>query len=159
VSDTATQPRKYRNGPAAVALKLGGASFTEIAEVLDLEHADRARSLVESELASRSYDVESREILRREASARLERLLKSVWIKATSPDNPEHLPAIKVAVAVLDRHIRLNGLDAPAEVVLHTPTVAEIDQWVASLAGDSIAELEAMEANVIDVHELGPAPD
>lgn len=151
--------RKYRNGPAAVALKLGGASFAEIAEVLDLESPASARTLVENELAARSYDIEGREILRREASARLERLLKSVWMKATDPTSPEHLPAVKVAVAVLDRHIRLNGLDAPSEVVIHTPTAAEIDAWVSSLTQDSISELEALEANVIDVPAIGPAPE
>jgi hypothetical protein len=92
----------------------------------------------------------TREQLRNEEAGRLERLLRSVWAKATDPMNPEHLPAVKVAVGIIDRHIRLHGLDAPSEVIVHTPTMTEIDQWVAHVTSAQISDLRELEASVVD---------
>ena len=89
--------------------------------------------------------------MRAENGARLERLLRGIWAKATNPDHPEHLAAVKVAKEVIDRHCKLYGLDAPTEVVIHTPTASEIDQWVAGMIGASVEPMMAMEAVVIDV--------
>jgi len=89
--------------------------------------------MVEQELALGSTDPEGRERLRQEAAARLERLMRSVWSKAVNPGDPEHLPAIRVALSLVDRHIRLLGLDSPQEIVVHNPTTQEIDAWVAEM--------------------------
>lgn len=150
--------KSYRQASAAVALKLGGASFAEIAEALGLADSKVARTMVESELAARSFDPKARELLRAEAASRIERLLKSVWPKAMDSGNVEHLAAVKVARELVDRHVRLFGLDAPAEVVVHAPTASEIDQWVSRMLGGNVEELMAMEDDVIDVGEV-PALD
>jgi hypothetical protein len=141
--------RRARNGAAAVALRLAGASYTEIAEALALTDAKAARSAVETTLAAQTTE-QTREQLRGEEAARLERLLRGVWGKATNPDHAEHLPAAKVALAIIDRHVRLHGLDAPAEVIVHSPTTAEIDAWVASMTAVSLTDLRALEASVVD---------
>lgn len=154
--------KEYRQGSAAVALRLAGASFAEVADALGLASAAVARTMVETELANRSHDPAAREVLRTEASARLERLLRSVWQKATNPEHIEHLPAVKAAQSIVDRLIRLHGLDAPSEVVVHSPTTAEIDAWVARMMGSQVEEMMGMEDDVIDVeavdHALNPAP-
>ncbi len=138
---------------AAVALRVRGASFAEIAELLGLEDADRAREAVERGLAAEHVDEGDRQRLRAEEEARLLRLLSGLWEKATDPEGSEHVPAARAALAVIDRHSRLLGLDAPTEVVVHNPTMDEIDSWVAEVLsarqgmlvveGDVVGELES----------------
>ena len=145
-----------RIGSAALALKLAGAGYDEVADALGLASSAVARQRVEEALEARAWsDVEGRERMRAENGARIERLLRSVWTKATTPDHPEHLAAIKVARELIDRHCRLYGLDAPTEVIVHTPTATEIDQWVAQMVGASVAPLMDMEARIIDAEVVG----
>jgi len=130
---------------------VAGASFTDIATTLGLSSAREALQLVERELANRvtSGDVEQQ---RAEASLRLERLIAAVWDKATNPDHPEQLPALRTALALVDRHIRLHGLDRPTEIVVHNPTMAELERWVTGVLES--APVEVIEADVAG--ELGP---
>lgn len=149
--------RPPRTASAALALRLAGASYVEVADALGLSDAATARDQAEAALAWRAWDdKDGRERMRSENGARLERLLRSVWTKATDPDHPEHLPAVKVAKELIDRHCKLYGLDAPAEIVIHNPTAVEIDAWVSSVVGANAASLAAMEAQVIDVDEVDP---
>jgi hypothetical protein len=150
VADERPTPR--RTGAAALALRLAGAGYDEVADALGLGSAQLARDHAERALEARAWDdVEGRDRMRAENGARLERLLRGVWAKATNPDHPEHLAAVKVAKEVIDRHCRLYGLDAPAEVIVHTPTANEIDQWVAGMIALGAADLRDMERNIIDV--------
>lgn len=143
--------KPVRKGSAALALRLAGAGYDEVADALGLADARAARDQAEQALEARAWaDVEGRQRLRQENSARIERLLRGVWQKATTADHPEHLSAVKVAVALIDRHIRLHGLDAPAEIIVHNPTATEIDQWVAGMISMGSADLAAMEADIVD---------
>jgi hypothetical protein len=143
-----------RTGAAALALRLAGAGYDEVADALGLPSAVIAREHVEVALEARAWDdVKGRDRLRTEQSARIERLLRSVWGKATNPDHVEHLPAVKVARELIDRLIRLYGLDAPTEVVVHNPTAAEIDAWVATVITAGTADLRAMEPAVTGIIE------
>lgn len=136
-----------RQGAAALALRLAGAGFDEVAMALGMDTAGDARVAAEKALEARAWQNEAgRERLRDEATARLERLLRGVWPKATTPDHPEHVIAVRVAKELIDRLIRLHGLDAPAEIVVHTPTAAEIDTWVRAVVQNE--PLAAIEANV-----------
>lgn len=146
------RPAPRRTGAAALALRLAGAGYDEVADALGLTSAQAARDHAEKALEARAWDdVEGRDRMRAENGARLERLLRGVWAKATNPDHPEHLAAVKVAKEVIDRHCRLYGLDAPAEVIVHTPTANEIDQWVAGMIALGAEDFRSMEANIIDV--------
>jgi len=148
----AAPARRPKKPAAAAALRLAGASYGEIADALEYTDARSARHAVEDWLAVQAGDPATREQLRIEAVGRLERLLRGTWAKATTPDHPEHIPAGKFALAVIDRVIRLQGLDAPAEVVVHTPTMHEIDQWVATVTGSGAESLRALEdPNIIDL--------
>jgi hypothetical protein len=144
-------PRKRRAipqapGRAGLALRLAGASYTEIADTLALADAAEARDLVCTELAAQDVDPEQRIALRAEEAARIERLLRGVWSKATNPHDPEHLPAARVALSMVDRHARLLGLDMPTEVVVYTPTTTEIETWVTEM-------IARQTGDVIDVEE------
>lgn len=141
-----------RNARAATALRLAGASFAEIADTLALASPEMALQLVQQDLANRPDDTEDRAALRREEAARIERLLRGVWAKATTPADPEHIPAARVALAMVDRHARLLGLDAPTEIVVYTPTTTEIDQWVASIVSMQAATAyDVEEADVLAI--------
>jgi len=145
-------PQVRRSAQAATALRLAGASFNEVAETLGLAGAGEARTLVERDLAERSDDDEGRKRLRAEEAARIERVLRGVWGKAINPEDPEHLPAARTALALIDRHARLLGLDAPQEVIVYTPTTGEIDAWVAEMLNlQSALPGEVVEADVLSI--------
>jgi len=152
VTDTPVRPNRAN---AAVALRLSGASYAEVAQALEYPSAREARHAVEASLAMAANDPQSRDVLRAEAVARLERLLRGAWHKAIDPESPEHLPAGKFALAVIDRVIRLQGLDAPSEVVIHAPTMREIDEWVANVTGTAVEDLRALEdPSIIDAEVI-----
>ena len=158
MSDTAERPRVARTAHAALALRLAGAGYDEVADALGLPSAENARHQAETALEARAWDdVDGRKRLRAENGARIERLLRSVWQKATDPEHPEHLAAIKVAKELIDRHCKLYGVDAPAEVIVHSPTANEIDQWVAGMIASQTADLRAMEPSIVGAIEAGAA--
>jgi hypothetical protein len=145
----ADPPPVRRTGAAALALRLSGAGYDDVANALGLASAQSARLAAEEALAARAWDDrDGRVRLRAENGARLERLLRSVWSKATNEDHPEHLPAVRVARELIDRYARLYGLDAPSEVIIHNPTASEIESWVAEMLAESTSTLRAMEAPV-----------
>jgi hypothetical protein len=132
---------------AAVTLRIYGANYSEIARTLGYASPTHARQAVERSLAS-AAGQDSREQLRFIEARRLERLLRSVMSKATDEKNEEHLAAVRTAVAIIDRHARLYGLDAPQEMVVYTPAASEIEQWVATMSRQVRAELP-QEADII----------
>jgi hypothetical protein len=129
--DLDTKDRQTRV-EAAIALKIAGANYSEIAEVLGYPNVATARSAVERGLAS-TADEEDRKQLRIVSGRRLERLLRAVWSKATDETHPEQLAAMRTALALIDRHIRLWGQDAPSEMVVYSPTAGEMEAWIAEM--------------------------
>ncbi|HEU4913074.1 MAG TPA: hypothetical protein VFV76_14385 [Actinomycetes bacterium] len=137
--DLARKDRRSRQ-EAAVALRIAGATYSDIARMLEYASPSLARQAVERSLAS-TAGPESRDQLRFIEARRLERLLRGLWHKATDEKNDEHLAAVRTAIAVIDRHARLYGLDAPQEMVLYTPAANELDAWVAKMAKQVRGEL------------------
>lgn len=144
--DLEERDRKTRQ-EAAVGLRIAGAAYSEIAEVLGYSNATTARQAVERSLAS-TVGQESREQLRFLEARRLERILRGLWKKATDDKNAEHLAAARTALAVIDRHSKLYGLDAPTEMVVYTPAASELEAWVSRMATQVRGELPA-EADII----------
>lgn len=132
-----------RQGPAAVQLRVSGASFATIADTLGLSDARAALRLVTDELAAQGEEaLDARARLRAETNMALDAALDSVWTKAMDPDNDEHLTALRTMMTVLDRRAKLNGLDAPTEMIVHNPTQTEIDQWVATMVEQTMPSVE-----------------
>lgn len=136
-------------GPAVVALRFNGASFAEIAQACGLASAGKAHQMFLDELARADIPTDDKDLMRAEAAAQIRSLLTSVWGKAHDPADPEHLVAVDKARGLIDRHVKLFGLDAPTEVVVHTPAAAEIDAWVAAVV-DQTTDLGVVEAEVVD---------
>lgn len=134
---------------------MDGMSYRDIARYLQTTIPAVKRS-IEKYLEETTAETSqaTRETLRRREDARLDALLHPVWQKAMDADHPEHLPAVRTALAIADRRAKLHGLDAPTELIVHNPTVAEIDRWVAGVvtkaAGHGVTEAEVIDADIID---------
>ena len=118
---------------AAVALRIAGATYSDIARTLGYSSVTRARQAVEQALAA-SVGDDDRERMRFIEGRRLERLLRGLWHKATDEENDEQLSAARTALAVIDRHAKLYGLDAPVVHAVYSPTQTEMEQWLSGIA-------------------------
>lgn len=156
-----TYPTRARTRKAAAGLqmKLAGATWAEIAMTLGYPTPRAALVAVETCLEAELHETDQRAKLRSMASLRLDRLLRSVWPKAIDPENPEHLLAVTKARELIATFTKLHGLDAPSEVIVHSPTAEAIEAWVAKAVAvglpnvdeDDVLELEA--ADVVDDSE------
>jgi hypothetical protein len=144
---------------AAAALRMDGQTFNEIAAFLDVT-TTQAKLLVTDFLAETADQCKphNRDALRRREDVRLDVLLDAAWGKALDADHPEQLPAIRVCLAIAERRAKLHGLDAPAEVVVHSPTVAEIDAWVAGVTAHA-RDHGVLEADIIDADVIEDTDD
>ena len=150
-----TEKDRQGRQEAAIALKIAGASYTEIAQVLDYASAARARQSVEAGLAATVGD-EDRAQQRFLASRRLDRLLRGLWPKATDETSEEQIPASRTALAIIDRWIKLNGLDAPSEHIIYNPSQKELEAWVMHMTqqvvGSTPEERDIIEAEYSEVY-------
>jgi hypothetical protein len=104
-SMTSRTAARNRKADAAVALKLAGATWGEIAQIVGYPTARQA------------------------------------------------LVSVARARELIDRHAKLYGLDAPTEFVVHNPTQAEIERWVATMLVGSLpaaAEYDIITGEVVD---------
>jgi hypothetical protein len=118
---------------SALAMRIAGASFDEIARVLDYRSPSSARIAVEKQLADSIPPDQDYRGLRALANARLDALLKAVFPRAIDRTDADQLAYSRMALAVVDRQAKLNGLDAP-QVHLINPTGDELTTYVEQLA-------------------------
>lgn len=142
-----------RKANSALQLRIAGAEWDEIAQVLGFPSGHHAQVATERALESELHTEESKKHLRQIASKRLDRLVRSVWSKAINPDNPEHLQYVDRARQLIDRHAKLHGLDAPTEMVVNSPTAEQLEQWVASVVAGTtpaLPEADIFEDDIIE---------
>lgn len=116
---------------AGAALLVQGASFKDIATLLDYASPTHAKRAVEMALAD-SVSMPEKEAMRSVIHQRYERLLKSVMPRAINPKDPQHLAYNGRANALLDRMSKLHGLDAPTQVEI-TPSQEALEQYTQQL--------------------------
>jgi hypothetical protein len=138
----------------AVALKLSGASYTEIARVAGYSDGKQARLAVERVLANSADSPEAIEQLRVIQDKRYSRLLQSVMGKAVDPKDPEHLAYNARALAIIDRMSKLHGVDAPQQIQI-TPTDDAIRVFVEKLVPQANQDNASMEADIFDAVIVG----
>lgn len=134
---------------SALALKLSGASYTDIAKVMGYSSAYHARQAVERVLAASADSPEDRDKMRVLVDRRLNRLLQSVMSKAVDPKDPQHLAYNARALALVDREAKLWGVDAPTQVQV-TANDEHIQQYMQKMGILAGADREAEEADIID---------
>lgn len=115
---------------AAVNLRIEGASWTDIARILEYSSAQRARVAVERALAEMAESEEDREQLRWTMNQRLNRVLYSLMRRATNPKDQDHLAYVSKVLAVMDRQSKLNGLDMPTTIAVYNPSNEAIEKYV-----------------------------
>lgn len=118
---------------AYLALWLAGATYLEIAGQMQVK-VSKVRLMIERALADTVDENEDRSVLRKRASLQLDRYLRSIAAKALDSNSPDQPLYLRLALQITDRQIRLQGLDAPTQVFLSTPTDIEIREWVAAVA-------------------------
>lgn len=144
---------RERKANSALALKEAGGSWEQIAEVLGYPSGRDARNAVELALERELKSEWSKKHKRTLNAKRLEKLMRSVWSKATDPQHPEHLAAVREARALLAQDAKLEGYEAPTEFVVSSPTVNEIEAWVnRRIASDTagLPEADIFDTDIVD---------
>lgn len=152
---------RERKANAALQMRLAGATWNDIAEVIGYPTPRQAVIAVERALEKELSTEQSQAKMRSMAGQRLDRLLRSVWTKALNPESPEHLQAITKARELIAQHAKLYGLDAPTEVVVHNPTAHELEQWVATVVSAKsppIDEWDIFEGEVVEGEDPDDGP-
>lgn len=159
-----TANARLRKGRAAIELRKSGASWDEIAQVLGFPSGHLCLVATEKALEKDLRSEESRDFMREMAGQRLDRLLRGVWSKAIDPDHPEQMVAVDRARMLIDRHIKLYGLDAPTEMVIRDPNQVELEKWVSEVMkakAPELTEADIFEPDVIEgeVHSVKSEAD
>jgi hypothetical protein len=151
---------KVRKSLSALQLRESGYQWEEIAEILGLPDAMTAeKEFYKGQVALLKENPDLISHLRDLTSRRLERLLRAVWTKALDTNNPEQMVAHQRALAVIDRHAKLFGLDAATKVDVEiTPTQREMADFVSAvikLRNDLPEEGNIFgDAEVVEIEEL-----
>ena len=118
----------------AMALKLSGASYAQIAQHLGYNDASAARKAVMRGM--KNAEQENAGELRRIHYSRLEHMLMLLW-----PDvNAKDMPSINAALGVMDRMERLYGLNAAERL-----EVSSGEQTVIVADGDKASYIAALQ--------------
>lgn len=148
-ADLLDLPENVTRLQAAVALKLAGTSYSDIARVLEYSDARYARRAVEQALALTADSPDELAQLRIIQTKRYERLLASTWNKAVDPDDKEHLAYNARATALVDRISKLHGVDAPQKVNF-TPSDEYLASYVQNFLALAKSAEDAEEADIED---------
>jgi len=130
-------------------LRVAGYSWDEIAEQLGFANKSNAYRSVHSYLGTvPQFDAERERELWRQR-------LEWLWRKARRDVDEQRPGALTGGVRIAQAAARLSGLDAPEQVVIHNPTVAEINALVQRL---TVPQPRVIEANVLGLPELENHP-
>lgn len=144
---------------AAVALRLSGAPHSAIAKTLGYTSATDARIAVERTLAESAKESRDLPALRQLTSGRLERLLRAVWKNAVDDEHPDQLAYTRTALAIIDRHARLMGVDAPQKMEVYTPDQQAQEDWIRGMLAQVGPKGIAEEADIIEAEIVEANPD
>jgi hypothetical protein len=151
---------RNRKSNAAIQMRLAGASWTEICVALGYPTPRAALVAVEKALERELRTEPDRDKMRQIAGARLDRLLRSVWPKAIDTESPEQMVAVQRSRELIADWRKVYGLDAPTEVVVHSPTQRELEAWVVQVTAANTApveELDIINGEVEESHDI-PQP-
>jgi hypothetical protein len=117
-------------------LRVLGASWAEVAEAVGYANPENAIRAVRETFGI--VPEPDRSEYRRLWRERLERL----WRQAYSDALDRQPGAVTAAVRIVETAMRLDGLAAPSEVIVHNPPGAEIEAWVMGMMSERQPDLE-----------------
>lgn len=141
--EMARNPERTRSQAAAVML-VSGADFATIAQVMDFPSQDAARLAAEKALAD-SFDSWDKAALKKVLTGRLEALWRVAYSRASNDRYAAKEAATGNALKIIDRLTKMYGVDEPTQVVMHSATSAQINEWVARVTAKEIEALPAEE--------------
>lgn len=145
--------RSDTKAEAAVALFVFGASYTEIKNKLGYSSAHRAKNAVERALAASADSEDDRDKARTVIRKQLRRLLAAHMPQAVDVKNANQLAYSARTLAIIDRLAKLDGADAPTQVVI-TPSDQYIQEFLEQVIPMAKADQEQIEADILDAEVL-----
>ena len=138
---------------AALALRIDGAGFADIAKVLDLRSPAEARRMVDKALADIPTDMDEVERIRDLESRRIERILISLMKRGTNPKDPDHLAYARTALAAIKQQTDLYGAAMPTKVdITYNPSAQQLEKWVGQITAQAHAGV--VEGDILDVEVI-----
>jgi hypothetical protein len=159
-SNTSLERARNRKADAALSMAIAGANWVEIAQALGYPTPRTARVATERALERDLHSESSQKAMRELAGAKLDRLLRSVWKRAINEEDPDQVSYVREARSLIADWRKLFGTDAPSEVVVTSPSMVELEKWVASVVATQTPQLQ--EGDIFDVIEgevLGDTED
>lgn len=152
---------RERKANAALQMRLSGATWEDIAQVLGYPTPRAASVAYESALEAELHEEHSQAKMRNLAGKRLERIMRACWSKAIDPDHPEQLQAASKVREILQTHARIYGLEAPTQMVISSPTQNELETWVSRVTANAAPALEESDifADTVDAEVLEDVED
>lgn len=148
-ADLTAVDKSETKAQAALTMALYGASPSEIAKVLGYSSPYRARSAYERVLSSVPISEGKIEHKREMAIRRYSKLLSVVMKKAMDPNDPQHLAYHARAAAMVDRMVKVEGVEAPQQV-----QVSATDEMIGALLTRFVRQgnddIDSGEADIID---------
>lgn len=142
---------------AALALRIDGANFADIAKVLEFSSPAEARRAVERQLASEPTEMGDIERVRNLESRRIDRILVSLMKRATNPKDPDHLQYARTALAAIQQQTNLHGAAMPTKVdITYNPSAQQLEAWVGQIA--AMKHKGVQEGDIIDVEVIEDRP-
>ena len=136
----------------AVALRIAGLSYSQIAEQVGYSDKSAARHAVMQSLDG--IMVENVERLREVEAMRLDRLQAAVWQRAMSGDDA----AIRTALRIIESRARLLGLNAPVVIEMTEGVDRQLGELRALLAQDTnLYVVTDLGEPAGEQHDPGPA--
>lgn len=156
---SAVSRARERKALAALELRRAGGNWDEIAQVLGYPTGRAALVSTEQTLEKQLKTEEGTAFMRKLAGDRLDRMLRGIWKKAIDENSPDQFAAIDRARGIIGDQRRLYGLDAPTEMVVHNPSLSEIEKWVAEVTSARAPQVEEGDIFDVDFYEEGDGPD
>lgn len=157
-ADSALSRARHRKQNAALQMRLARVEWSEIAEVVGYPTPRAAKVAVEQALERElDEDPHSKDLMRNMAGQQFNRMIRAIWAKAMDPDHPDQLSAQRELRTNIQAYSKLYGLDAPSEMIVHTPTREELDAWVNAQSRTKATLLE--EDNIFDVEVVEEEQD
>lgn len=159
-SGTLTELNRVRRMPnrklqATLRAFDAGYPMDEIAAMFGYTSASSARIAIESALAA-SEMINDREVLRQQARNQLDRFFQAAYDHAVDDSDPDQRAWIATGTQLLDRKIKLLGLDAPTAVTV-TPDLKEferVSEMIALASGGKLpGEADPFEIEAVVVED------
>lgn len=122
----------------ALDLKLGGKNARQIGEVLGMSPAGARLALVRAVEKLQRQTLDKTEHWRTITNARYERLLESIWTRATNSDDA----AVNLALKIIDGQKKIFGIDEP------------IKQQITGVGGGPVLIQTSEQLDQLDTDEL-----